>query len=559
MKISYTITDDNGGVEVLGDDLRVPGNLAPGNYTLDFIVSNSDGWSQRITQAIKVSDYDPDRYMFFATRNRQPSGAVVTIAAGAEYKAVKLLFGNGSTPKRDFKLHFSGFSMTEGGASPAESQIPNATQNLDSVALIYNGVSYPCSLSASTIAAGALGVWASVLLPVDLAADDIFGVDVIYHGAVGETQIPVYQVQPQRGERVYGASSLSAVQTLAASAGPSNLIETASYWGPDLMVAKGWDGGPVALVANDSIGDQRNDDRLHADARGNQGYLRRWLDIKDPDFGRVPHHMMSVPGAHAEYLMLTTNVPGSSPPSPSIKVWQVLDEAIAFNAGALPWTVVVNQMGQNDLATDLSLTEARVNSMLGRIEARYPEQRIVGLTLLPNTTSTDNWLTRVNQSPRTSAAINGYPAGVKYQYNDYVKAGMGGRLAGSIDAYAPIHDPAYGGTWPAPYFTTTLAEQAGSNGTATYTTVVLNSKPQLGSFLVWGTPSSSNTGHAGSIVSISGIGPYTVTLDRTNTQVAAANSVVWSPNCADQVHPEEYMCSWLAANISQSEKATLVG
>ena len=496
--------------------------------------------------------------MFFATRNRQPSGTLVTVVAGAEYKAVKLAFGNGSAPKRDFRFHFSGYGLTEGGVSPAESLVPNSVQTLDSVEIVYGGATYAMTLASSTVPAGGLGVWAAGVLPVDVAADAVFGVNVIYHGAVGNTQVPVYQVQPQRGERVYGAADLAGVQALLAAGGASNLAETASYWGPDIMVAKGWDARPVALVLCDSIGDQKNDDRLHADDRGNQGYLRRWLDRKDAVYGRVAHQMMGVSGAHAEFELLATNVPGSSPASPSIKRWQVLDEVIAFNGGQPPWTVIINQMAQNDIATTLPVTLTRVNGLLDRLLARYPGQLIVGLTLLPNTTSTDNWRTRASQSPRTNAAINGW-GGVKYQYNDYVMSGMDGRLAASIDAYAPLHDATYPGTYPPPLFTTTLAVQAGTNGTATYTSIVVNDAPELGAFLVWGTPSSSNANHAGAVIAVDGTGPFTVTLDRTATQVAAAGTEVWAPSCADQVHPEEYLCSWMAEAIAQTEKGKLKG
>lgn len=55
MNFTYTLTDDqNSNLEVVGNEVRVAGDLSAGTYTLAITVSNEDGWSQTITQDIVV-------------------------------------------------------------------------------------------------------------------------------------------------------------------------------------------------------------------------------------------------------------------------------------------------------------------------------------------------------------------------------------------------------------------------------------------------------------------------------------------------------------------------
>jgi len=63
---------------------------------------------------------DPDRYMFFATRNRMPSGTIVTAASGTNYVCSKIIVSTPQYKTRTFRFHLSGFASTEGGNSPQE-------------------------------------------------------------------------------------------------------------------------------------------------------------------------------------------------------------------------------------------------------------------------------------------------------------------------------------------------------------------------------------------------------------------------------------------------------
>ncbi|MBW6420394.1 SGNH/GDSL hydrolase family protein [Rhizobium sp. XQZ8] len=58
--ITYTLTDDqNSNLEVVGNEIRVGGDLGVGTYTLTVIASNETGWSQTITQTLSVEEPIP--------------------------------------------------------------------------------------------------------------------------------------------------------------------------------------------------------------------------------------------------------------------------------------------------------------------------------------------------------------------------------------------------------------------------------------------------------------------------------------------------------------------
>ncbi len=69
--------------------------------------------------------------------------------------------------------------------------------------------------------------------------------------------------------------------------------------------------------------------------------------------------------------------------------WAVLDEITAFNNNKKPFTVIANQMGQNDTAaTYTQFFNTNYRSLITRLRARYPGVKIVALPPLGRTVST---------------------------------------------------------------------------------------------------------------------------------------------------------------------------
>lgn len=344
---------------------------------------------------------DPDRYMFFATRNRMPSGGIVTAAAGTNYVCSKIVVCTPQYKTRTFRFHLSGFASTEGGNSPQETIVtgtigaPGNSVIADAMFIRVAGIFYQCTFAGAntvTVADQTNGAWTDELTIADVAPESEIEIWLFYHTAVGDKIWPVYRIQKHRGERVWGASDLDTLlafkdtplaDSTAALDTSYGLQAQPQYWGADFMVAKGdWDGRPVALGFVDSIGEARQEYSSTADSRGNLGWFRRWLD-KDGGAGRIPHCLIGMPGAGSvrEYT--------GSGSSIATRRRDIIREIKAFNGNKLPFTVIANQMGQNDTSTSYSTWfNTNYRSLVNRIRAEYAGVKIVAFPPLGRTTVT---------------------------------------------------------------------------------------------------------------------------------------------------------------------------
>ncbi|NNG72354.1 hypothetical protein HLI18_21285 [Rhizobium laguerreae] len=341
---------------------------------------------------------DPDRYMFFASRNRAASGNIVTALAGTEYVCCKIVVNTPQYVTRTFRFHLPGFASTEGGNSPQETVVtgtigaPGNSVVIDKMTVRVNGVFYDCAFGGNptvTVADQTNGQWTDALTIPDVPAESAMEIWLFYHTATGEKIWPVYRIQQHRGERIWGAANHAAllpfmtdplaVSTAALDTGYATQAQP-QYYNADFMVAKGdWDGRPVALVFVDSIGESRQEYSAAADARGNLGWLRRWLD-KDGGIGRIPFHMVGMPGVGSvrEYT--------GSGSSIATRRRDIIREIITFNGGKWPFTVVGNQLGQNDTSTAYNTWfNTNYRSNVTRIRAEYPGVKIVAFPPLGRT------------------------------------------------------------------------------------------------------------------------------------------------------------------------------
>ncbi|GAA3254419.1 hypothetical protein [Sphingomonas yabuuchiae] len=499
---------------------------------------------------------DAARYMFWSTRARFPSGALTTAAADTNFKLSKIVMNAPVHTVTNPRFHFSGFASTEGSNSPQETVLPGNAQTIVGAWLSVNGGA-PIALSfggqpGATIASGNIGVWTDEP-NVEIPAEAAVAVWTLYSTAAGEKQIPVYRIQRHRGERIWGATdAASLMPMLTAPDTPSTAsLDTGfgqsmpAYYGPDMTVARGWDGRPVLLGLVDSIGEARQEYALEADTRGNMGWLRRWLDVDDPTYRRVPHWLMGMPGCGSA-RELGTN---------ATLRWQVLDQAIAFNTNsARPFTSVLNQLGQNDSNSNYSTMQANWTGLVDRFKSRYPNAPMVGVGVLSRDTSNDMFTSRTGQTPAAynewTSTTNGWGNGFKWQLEAFKEAGAGGRLTGYIDTRPAFFDPAYPATWPVIPNTFTLAAQAGTDGTTAYTTIQTTTAPLVGDILVSGSTWLQ-------VQAVAGAGPYTVTVSST-TAVLPAGTVLRPQACPEGVHPLPSMVRIIVAAISQGRKALFV-
>ncbi|MBX5172762.1 hypothetical protein HJB84_23325 [Rhizobium sp. NZLR1b] len=344
---------------------------------------------------------DPDRYMFFATRNRMPSGTIVTAASGTNYVCSKIVVNTPQYKTRTFRFHLSGFASTEGGNAPQETVVtgtigtPGNSVVADAMFIRVAGVFYQCTfagLNTLTVADQTNGAWTDELTIPDVDPESEIEIWLFYHTAVGDKIWPVYRIQKHRGERVWGAGDLATLLAFkdtpladSTAALDTNYATQAQpqYYGPDFMVAKGdWDGRPVALAVVDSLGEARQQFSAAADARGNLGWFRRWLD-RNGGIGRIPFLMIGMPGSGSVRELTGTGA------AIATRRWAILDEIATFNSGKKPFTIIANQMGQNDTAATYAVFfTTNYRSLITRLRARYPGVRIVAFPPLGRTVST---------------------------------------------------------------------------------------------------------------------------------------------------------------------------
>lgn len=504
--------------------------------------------------------------MFGVTRIRNNSGSLVVAASGTERKLSVFNYGLPAYRTNGYRVHYSGFASSEGGLSPQETILPGNDMVIEGVwaivgasivnGAVVGGTRHRLTFSGQnnvTIASAATGSWTDeITFPANLAEEGNLIIATLYSTAVGQNQIPNARIQKHRGERIFGASDSAAlIAQLDNLAAPSTSTLDVSYgtqsqpqfYGPDMIVQRAAVArNDVVLAVVDSIGESRQEFSVSADARGNLGWLRRWLDQDDSAQGRRPHFIMGDPGSSSARELNTS----------ATKRWDALDQVTIFNGGVLPFSIACDQLGQNDLQTTFDPTMKNVyNGFLDRFAARYPGKSMIATGVLPRTSSTDFYATRANQTPATG---NIYPTGNKWLLEDWKVAGAGGRLAGYISTNPYWYDATYPGTWP-PAPTTTLAANVGTDGVATYNQIVVTDAPELGDLLRWGAAYAG----VGVAVEISGSGPYTVTLDRsTNAIVAASGSSVIRPPSPEGVHPYTHAIKALVAAVPQSEKSKLV-
>ncbi|MBB2685134.1 UNVERIFIED_ORG: hypothetical protein GGD47_002722 [Rhizobium etli] len=407
---------------------------------------------------------DADRYLFFATRNRMPSGAIVTAAAGTNYVCSKIIVNTPQYKTRTFRFHLSGSASTEGGNSPQETVVtgaigaPGNSVVVDLMLMRVEGVFYQLKfggLNAVAIADQTNGAWTDELTVPDVDPESEIELWTFYHTAVGEKVWPVYRIQKHRGERVWGASELSALlafkdNPLAAS---TPALDTGYatqaqplYYGPDFMVAKGdWDGRPVVLGFVDSIGESRQEYSAAADARGNLGWVRRWLD-KSGGLGRIPHCLIGMPGNHSvlEYTGSGATI--------ATRRRDIIREIVAFNGGKWPMTVAANQMGQNDTSGIYNTWfNTNYRSLPTRIRAEYPGIKIVAFPPLGRTdTQKTVTLTSVGMvATATIASTSGLRSGQTLTISGATPAAYNGNYAITVTGPTTFTYNFAGGTSPA--------------------------------------------------------------------------------------------------------------
>lgn len=508
-----------------------------------------------------------NRYMPAATGIHWSQGGTYTYATGLNYQCSKLFFGSPDYPTNHFIVPYLGFGLTSGGNSPQETVNPNDPILIDEAFFIHpDGNEYPILFSGSagaTVTHVTGMVFGLVTLPADLPAWSIFGIRTVWHGTVGKTYIGGYKAQRHRGEKYWGAGSLVDIRALAAANGPStaafdpdskyNVVggvgtEQPVAYGPAQIFAKGWDGRPVALVTSDSLL-ERQEVTASADERRNMGIGHRWLDQRDSRHGAIPHIAMGIPGS-ASYRELTTS---------ATKRWDFIDVIKnTYNGGLNPWTFVLDQSGRNDNTTPASAWLGRKTGLVDRIRARYGAgTRVVGMTLLPTYTSTDNSRTVAGYS--ADATWN--PAtGVLKTVNDGIKASATyNAVIDLLAAFVAASDPTKAPAAEMFPLGNVIGHPGNQDGVTNWDTIRLPSSVPLGAQIMaeyqpslWSTRTLIGRTDLGDGTANYKVQEVYATIYQDNATILGK---AMNTDTSNHVHPALHGVLWTVSRLAQSNKS----
>ncbi len=507
---------------------------------------------------------EPNRYMFFASRTRMPSGFLMPAASGLNYFASKLKFGNASYVTRGFRFHFSGFALNE-GFGPQETILPGNDVVIDGVDLVIGGVAYPGTFAGSpgvTIASGAKGAWCDFPTAPDLDAEADFVVVTRWHVNAGQNFVGPYRIQKHRGEKFWAAADPTALEALIAADAPVTPSLDVFYtvapgnqtnsqqicYGPDMMLAKGeWDGRPVVLGTADSIGYGRQEVSATADARGNLGWESKWLDA-DGDLGRIPHMTIGCPSAQSARELTTS----------AFLRWDILDDIKAFNGGKYPFTVVLNQMGTNDANTATATWKSRMTGLISRIKARLgSDMRVIQCTVPPQNSSSTAFATAAGIAV-AAAWVTG-----RNSINDDIRSNTGFGHDGYIDVDRawtdyPSNPDKFRAATDIGQIGTLLSYTPGDGASLLSSGVLGGFAPRIGDVIVVEYQPATYGVRTINAVTDNGDGTYNVGFTSNSATVFQANAATYWAVSSEGVHPQPgYIDQWIVPRLPQSEKAAL--
>jgi hypothetical protein len=476
-------------------------------------------------------------YHFAGTRLVDPQSFLSVSTSARQYAVSQVFVGFPDYPTRNPRFYFPNWIL---GGTGVQEQDPGNSKLVQAAAFVYGGTAYPITFAGQTsvtIASGG-GVWSDPVA-LSLPADASGFVRTADFHAMSDNRAGMYRMIAGLGEVAQsGSSDLSAKVMAGGISGGGSVPD---YYGPSAMIVQGTPAGrPVVLTVGDSIGYGNSEPVNTADARGNRGYLHRGLDGLSNSAVRIPYKNCTVPGAKA--VDVTSIAAGAFR-----RRDEMIQAARAFSGGALPFTCVLSEMGTNDNQSDATAWKATLAAYYDFFTSRYGV-RVVAPTLAPRTavSATSKW---TNLADQTVNANYLWP-GNGQTMHDWIATGAGGHLTAGIDAQAAWDGGSSGKIRvDVTAFTTTLAS-ASIVGASSFS---LTASPPAGSFLVFDVNTAS--AEALQVVSVTGTGPYTVTVNGSAANAHSAGATLLETPTIDGLHFSGRMHQYVATNVIEPAKA----
>jgi hypothetical protein len=467
------------------------------------------------------------------------TGSLGTFTTAGRFQCHETVFYTPDYEITDLRLFFPAFYTLTTGTAPTETAGPN-NKVIEGVSVLINDTlpwrSLAFSGSAGVTVAPAtnsVGHWTDALTGVPISANSKLRVRIAFNGTVNDKSWQGMTRRTSLGEGSQGSSSsLAAKLTDNSSLNGSNVLNSSIY-GPAMAVGRGRPSGKaVYVIVGDSIGAGANTPESQTDARGNRGYIQRGVD--------------ATTGGRCAYLDLTC--PGIRPSEwQNRSGWSRRLDALALLPN-IPFTHVLSQLGTNGVGNAAFMTDLlpKMQAYWNLLKTEW-NKPITQLELLPRPTSTDGYATTSNQRTQTDAAadksskyytgnvaaiVAAQPHAQRWAFNCYV-GGLNGtsspandaRAAGYItDSIAPwkyvsADTGANRDLWALRPFTTTVVSHTGGSST-----IVFNAAPAVGEYISLLDGAAARLARI--VLSVTGTGPYTVTLDQSITSAVPANNIV---------------------------------
>lgn len=376
-----------------------------------------------------------------------------------------------------------------------------------------------------------------------------------------------YTVQPNAGgvsggDGTHGGSVTQSARLTSGNFG-AQTYNAGSVYGPCIMLAKGWkaDGGdtPVGLGVGNSVGAGDADFTSVIAPSGIFGFVSRGLF--DAATGRIPHVNWCIPGTRFSSLadVNTTDSQGTFAHRKAVIAY-----AKSLNNGYLPYTFVISEMGINTVANGVGANNTEKNAfVLAQAAAAHAylkslgptplsaQARVIQTTMTPQTIAFDDPGSTANYLQWSSSDMS-----KQLRANDAQHVALDDYLMGTptnVDAVIDIRPFCEAGTarkWRQLGIAATLQAVPATGQPV----ISLDVSPQVGDQLII-EPGSASLYENVYVRSVTGSGPYSVTLKGNVSKTHTASAAVLGQSTQDGTHPSQRMTEIIAVAITDAKTA----
>lgn len=454
--------------------------------------------------------------------------------SGAVYGVSEKVFI--SDPYWTFAPRFLFTNWTLTTATPQETNCGN-TVTIEDLSIIIGGG----ARTRLTFNGGATGytmpddseIWSDANDLIAIPPNTVCRVTVAWSVPSGTSYIctPANGISQTMGDRTETSSSSLAAKVMAGGVSTTLPTDnTVNAFMPNCMVAKGWDGRPVGLVVDSSIGQGIGTSRLVRNMFGEQGYIGIGLASNYNGAPRYPNANFAIAGGYAGGIFGAGAAQGIGK---RIRAFAALPNQ--------PFTFIYSGLGTNDANSTLSTWKSSLSTMWAAFRTAWPTAKLIQATLWPRTTSTDGFTTVANQ---TAVGDWAYPAGSYWGLHSWIKNNGNGNIDAHIDITGIVDNVLGGGTrgkWRVDIldgWQTTLS--AGVSANATFVTMA--AQPRAGAVIAFTT---DNAEAKPVLVLTSAAAPFTVNFMVNVANAHASGGTVKEAVCYDGTHPGDLISEFV--------------